>query len=73
MADEDIAWTEVLSSRVTRVGYDDKDSKLYVEWARGRTSVYSDVPPDVADAFTKSWSVGRAVNDMLSAYPMTYL
>jgi KTSC domain len=73
MSDEDIAWTEVLSSRVNRVGYDDKDSKLYVEWSRGRISVYRDVPPDVADVFTKSWSVGGAVNDMLSAYPMSYL
>jgi hypothetical protein len=73
MADEDIAWTDVLSSRVTRVGYDDKDSKLYVEWSRsGRTSVYHDVPPDVANDFTKTWSVGVAVNEMLSSYKMTY-
>jgi KTSC domain len=73
MADEDVAWTDVLSTRVTRVGYDDKDSKLYVEWSRtGRTSVYHDVPPDVADEFTKSWSVGSRVNDLLSSYRMTY-
>jgi hypothetical protein len=72
MSEDDIAWTDVLSSRVTRVGYDDKDAKLYVEWSRGRTSVYHDVPADVANDFTKSWSVGSAVNGMLSGYRMTY-
>ncbi len=74
MADEgEITWTDVLSSRVQRVGYDARDSALYVVWTSGRTSRYEGVPSDVADDFTKSWSVGSSVNSMLSAYRMTYV
>jgi hypothetical protein len=73
MNDEpDINWTDVLSSRVTKVGYDAANAQLYVVWARGRTSVYHGVPADVADEFSKSWSVGEAVNSMLAPYRMTY-
>jgi hypothetical protein len=72
MANDNIVWTEVLSSRVQKVGYDEDNARLYVVWSRGRTSVYHDVPGNVADDFTKSWSVGSAVNDMLSSYRMTY-
>jgi hypothetical protein len=72
MANDNVVWTDVLSSRVQRVGYDEDNSKLHVLWARGRTSVYHDVPADVADEFTKSWSVGGRVNDLLSSYRMTY-
>jgi hypothetical protein len=68
-----IAWTDVLSSRVQRVGYDADASNLYVTWASGRTSRYRGVPADTADEFTRSWSVGSAVNSMLSSYPMDYV
>lgn len=74
MSDDDIIWTDVVSDRVSRVGYDAKASQLYVVWARsGRTSRYDAVPADVADDFTKSWSVGQAVNTMLSPFKMTYV
>lgn len=72
-ANPNIDWTEVLSSRVQKVGYDAKANHLYVVWSSGRTSRYEGVPPDIADDFTKSWSVGGAVNTMLSAYRMTYV
>lgn len=72
MSEQDIAWTDVLSSRVSKTGYDAVEAKLYVVWASGRTSVYHDVPADIADDFTKSWSVGSAVNSMLGSYRMTY-
>jgi len=73
LSEQDIVWTDVLSSRVQRVGYDQAASQLYVQWASGRTSRYSDVPADVADEFTKSWSVGSAVNTMLAPYRMDYV
>lgn len=72
MADPDIVWTDVLSSRVQRVGYDAPQGQLHVIWASGRESIYHDVPADVADDFVKSWSVGSAVNTMLGSYRMTY-
>lgn len=72
--EEDINWTDVLSSRVSKVGYSPSTQTLFVVWAKGgKTSAYQGVPPDVADQFTKSWSVGSAVNSMLSGYPMEYV
>lgn len=72
MSEENINWTDVLSSRVNKVGYDAAEKTLYVEWKSGRMSAYHDVPADVADEFTKSWSVGSAVNTILASYRMTY-
>lgn len=73
--EEDISWTDVLSSRVSKVGYSPSAQTLYVAWAKGgKTSAYLAVPPDVADQFTKSWSVGEAVNSLLNGkYEMTYV
>jgi hypothetical protein len=72
--EDDIIWTEVLSSRVNKVGYSPSAQHLYVIWARGgKVSMYSDVPADIADQFAKSWSVGSAVNTMLNGYPMEYV
>ena len=73
--EDDVTWTEVLSSRVNRVGYSPTGQALYVEWSKGgKTSRYSNVGPDVADKFVKSWSVGEAVNTMLAGkYEMQYV
>jgi hypothetical protein len=53
----------VYSSHVSRIGYDGDEHELIVEWDTGRTSVYSGVPPDVADEAMNSWSVGKFLND----------
>ena len=67
--EEDVTWTEVLSSRVSKVGYSPSTQKLFVQWSKGwKTSIYFDVPADFADEFTKSWSIGSAVNTMLGGY-----
>ena len=73
--DDDVIWKDVLSSRVDRVGYSPSTQTLFVTWAKGgKTSAYMNVPPDVADAFSKSWSVGQAVNEMLTGkYQMVYV
>ena len=53
----------VFSSHVSRVGYDADTQELHVEWDSGKTSVYSGVPPDVADEARKSWSVGTFLTE----------
>lgn len=73
--EDDVVWKDVFSSRVDRVGYSPSGQYLYVEWSKGgKTSRYAGVQPEVADEFSKAWSVGEAVNTMLAGkYPMEYL
>ncbi len=52
---------EVYSSHVNRVGYDHQAQELHVEWDTGKRSVYSAVPPHVADSTMNAWSVGKAL------------
>lgn len=55
----------VYSSHVDRIGYDQQTKELRVKWDTGKTSVYSGVPPDVADTVSNSWSVGQALTQMV--------
>lgn len=55
------AWKEVFSSNVNRVAHDPDTGELMVEWNSGKTSVYSDVPADLADQVSTAWSVGGAI------------
>lgn len=70
-----IAWVDVaLSSRATRIGYDAESQTLYVQWAKGKTSAYSGVPPDIAEEAGRSWSVGQYFNEkVIGQYSMTYV
>lgn len=58
-----ITWTDVLSSNVEQIGYDDETSTLLVRWKTGKTSAYDGVPADVAEQAAKNWSVGTFLND----------
>jgi hypothetical protein len=58
-----VDWTNVFSSNVNRIGYDDESQTLLVEWKSGKTSAYEGVPADVADQASRNWSVGRFIND----------
>ena len=51
----------VYSSHVNQIGYDAETGELHVMWDTGKTSVYSGVPPEVADEVSNSWSVGKAL------------
>ena len=51
--------TEVVSSNVKSVGYDDEESVLEVEFMSGGVYQYSDVPRDVFEGFFMASSVGR--------------
>lgn len=62
------------SSSVRTVGYDEAARSLHVEWANGRVSVYSDVPPSLADDVSRSWSVGKALREqVIPHYEHRYL
>ncbi len=70
----DIQWVDVLSSRCTKVGYDAESQTLFVQWAKGKTSAYSGVPPDLAEEVSKSWSVGEILNaKIIGKFPMSYV
>ena len=53
-----IEWRDVYSTRVERLGYDPETQEMYVEWKRGRVSVFEGVPDDVAHEASNAWSVG---------------
>ena len=50
------------SSVIRRFAYDQSESALWVEFTTGRRYVYSDVPPDVADAFRGAFAKGVYFN-----------
>jgi hypothetical protein len=55
----------VFSSNVREIGYDADTNELVVRWIKGRTSVYSEVPANIADQVMNSPSVGSALNEMV--------
>jgi hypothetical protein len=64
----------VFSSHVDRIGHDVQTGDLYVQWDSGKTSVYSGVPPDLAEDVSTSWSVGSALTTRIKgAFPHRYL
>lgn len=59
---------DVYSSNVQTVAYDADTSDLYVTWAKGRTSVYSGVPAELADQVANAASVGSMLNAEIKPY-----
>lgn len=60
---------DVFSSDIKSIGYDHEKSALIVVWLRsGRVSMYSDVPPKVAEDVIRSWSVGSAVRTEIKPF-----
>lgn len=76
-----IEWRSVWSKAATRVGYDEVQAELLVEWqpkrtqTEGRISVYfPDVTFDVFDKLSKSVSVGNMIRDEIAPkYQHRYL
>ena len=56
---------QVFSSHVEAIGHDPATNELHVKWDTGKTSVYSNVPPEKADAVANSWSVGKALREQV--------
>lgn len=53
---------EVYSTNVQSIEYDDATKDMYVNWLKGKRSVYSGVPEDVALECANAPSVGTFLN-----------
>jgi hypothetical protein len=72
----EIVWRNVWSQSATKVGYDEVQAELLVEWKRtGRISVYfPKFPFDEFDKLSKSVSVGNMIRDeIVPKYQHRYL
>ena len=70
MAFEDVEFYPVSSSNVAEYGYDFEESVLYVKFLNGYIYWYSEVPPEVWDAFLYAPSKGKFVHyDLKNVYP----
>lgn len=54
--------TPVQSSNVQAIGYDAEARELHVTWRSGKTSIYGDVAPGVAEAAVSAPSVGSYIS-----------
>ena len=62
-------WSKpVYSKMVQEVGYDEETKELYVTWIRGKRSIYSGVPEQLALDLTNAPSVGNMINSEVKPY-----
>lgn len=54
-----IAWTDVNSTQIASIAYDDAARELRVRFKKGATYVYYDVTADTVKALKEAKSVGR--------------
>lgn len=65
---------DVISSNVSNVAYEAEGQQLIITWAKGRRSMYSGVPEDVALQLANAPSVGSMLNsDIKPYYPHQYV
>ena len=56
-------WTKtVYSSNVQEVGYEPETQELFITWSKGKRSVYSGVPEELAEQLVIAPSVGSMLN-----------
>lgn len=53
---------QVWSSHIETIGYEPETKELHVVWDTGKTSVYHDVQPDVANDVMSAPSIGKALH-----------
>lgn len=64
---------EVYSSIVDRIDYDVASEELSVVWKKGKLSIYSGVPEDVAQQVMNAPSIGSALyNSIIGVYEHRY-
>lgn len=64
-----MTWSQdVFSSNVASIGYDEETKEMYVTWAKGKRSIYSDVPEDLARQVANAPSVGSILNTEIKPY-----
>jgi hypothetical protein len=63
----------VYSSNVTEIGYREQSSEMIVAWSKGKVSVYSGVPEELALQVANAPSVGSIlISDIKPYYPHRY-
>ncbi len=63
----------VYSDMVESVGYNDETSELIVAWKKGKVSIYSGVPEELAVQLANAPSVGQMMNSEIKPnYPHRY-
>ena len=64
-----MSWTkDVYSSNVSTVGYDPETLELTITWTKGKRSIYSGVPAELADQLVTAPSVGSMLNTEVKPY-----
>ena len=64
-----MAWSKsVYSSNVSEVGYDPETKELIITWSKGKRSVYSEVPEELAEQLVNAPSVGSMLNEEVKPY-----
>ena len=62
----------VFSTSVSQIGHDPDTNELFVQWQSGKTSVYQNVPADIAQQVMNAPSVGTALQAVKANYPHRY-
>ena len=62
------AMQSVDSSQIAKIGYDGESSKLVVEFKKGGTYSYSDVPPNVFEGLANSDSKGKYLHNFIKPH-----
>ncbi len=58
----------VYSSNVQEVGYNPETHELFITWARGKRSIYAEVPEELAVQLSNAPSVGSMLNAEIKPY-----
>ena len=62
-------WSKsVYSSNVSNIGYDPDTKELVVTWSKGKRSIYSGVPEELAEQLVNAPSVGSMLNAEIKPY-----
>lgn len=59
---------DVYSTNVQQVSYNDETKELTITWTRGKRSVYSGVPEELATQLVNAPSVGTMLNQEVKPY-----
>lgn len=64
-----MSWNRpVFSSNVSEIGYDSDSKELLVMWKKGKRSIYSNVPEELAEQLANAPSVGSMLNEEIKPY-----
>ena len=64
-----MSWSrDVFSSNVSTVGYDPETKDLTITWTKGKRSIYSNVPEELAEQLVNAASVGSMLRTEIIPY-----